>query len=93
MQDVHITCSLEHLYALVDAFEEQFAAWQEEVTLLDWGCSYKREEGYLVLEWAEEVDEDFIAQLITDEDIDDFSIYSIPCLTDEQVSLLEQAAV
>jgi hypothetical protein len=88
-QDVHITCALEQLYALVDTFEEQFTARQEKVTLLDWGCSYKREKGCLVLEWAEEVDEDFIAHLAADEDVDDFTVYTIPCLTDEQVSLLE----
>ena len=42
MQDVHLTCALEHLYALVDTLEEHCASRQEEVTVLDWGCSYKQ---------------------------------------------------
>ena len=91
MQDVHLTCALEQLYALVDALEEQFEAQREEVTILDWGCSYKRQCGYIVLEWDGEVDEAFIEQLTADEEVDDFSVYTIPCLSDDQLGMLEHA--
>jgi hypothetical protein len=91
MQDVHLTCALEHLYALVDSLEEQYTAQREEVTVLDWGCSYKQTRGYIVLEWEDEVDEAFIEQLAADETIADFCVYTIPCTTDDQLSMLEHA--
>jgi hypothetical protein len=90
MQDVHLTCALEHLYALVDALEEQCTARQEEVTVLDWGCSYKQEVGYIVLEWEGEVDEAFIEHLSADGTVLDFTI---SCVPDEQCCPLEQAVV
>ena len=90
MQDVHLTCALEHLYALVDASEEHCVARQEEVTVLDWGCSYKQEMGYIVLEWESEVDEAFIEHLTADGTVLDFTISCVPVVPDEQCCLLEQ---
>jgi hypothetical protein len=93
MQDVHITFPLEHFHAMVGAFEEQCAAQHEEVAILDFGCSYKLQQGYIVLEWDEDVDPEFIEQLSAESNVLDFTVYSLSCLTDEQVSLLEQAVV
>jgi hypothetical protein len=93
MQDVHLTCALKDLYALVDALEEHCAAQQEEVTMLDWGCSYKQEVGYIVLEWESEVDEAFIERLTADSTVLDFTISCVPVVPDEQRCLLEQVEV
>jgi hypothetical protein len=93
MQDVHITFPLEHFHAMVAVFDEQCAAQREEVAILDFGCSYKLQQGYIVLEWDEDVDPEFIEQLSAESNVLDFTIYSLSCLTDEQVSLLEQAVV
>ncbi len=93
MQDVHITFPVEHFHALVAVFVEQCAAQQEEVVVLDFGCSYKLQQAYIVIEWNDAVSPEFIEQLNTNSSVLDFSIYGVPCLTDEQVSLLEQAAV
>lgn len=92
MQDVHITFPLEHFHAMVAAFEGQCAAQPEDVAILDFGCSYKREQGYIVIEWQDSVSLAFIEHLSAESHVLDFSVYSIPCLTDEQMSLLEQAA-
>jgi hypothetical protein len=91
MQDVHILCTWNQLQSMVAALEEQFEAQQEEVTILDWGTSYKKESGYIVVEWDDEVDTAFIDQLIADNHVEDFSIYSVPCITDGQLSILESA--
>ena len=93
MQDVHITFPLEHFHAMIAAFEEQCAAQHEEVAILDFGSSYKLQQGYIVLEWNGDVDPAFIEQLSAESTILDFTIYSLSYLTDEQVSLLEQAVV
>ena len=93
MQDMHITFPLEYFHAMVAAFEEQCAAQHEEVAILDFGCSYKLQQGYIVLEWNGDVDPAFIEHLSAESTILDFTMYSLPCLTDEQVSLLEQAVV
>ena len=93
MQDMYITFPLEHFHMMVAAFEEQCAAQPEDVAILDFGCSYKREQGYIVIEWHDSVSPAFIEHLSAESNVLDFSVYSIPCLTDEQVSLLEQAAV
>ena len=93
MQDVHIIFPLEHFHTMVAAFEEQCAAQPEEVAILDFGCSYKREQGYIVLEWNGEVDPAFIERLSAESHVLDFTVYSLPYLTDSQVSLLEQAVV
>ena len=89
MQDVHIIFPLEHFHAMVVAFEEQCAAQHEDVAILDFGCSYKLQQGYIVLEWQETVSPEFIAQLDTESRVLDFTVYGIPCLTDEQAYLLE----
>ncbi len=91
MQDVHITCKWDQLQRMVRGLEEQFELQQEEVTVLDWGTSYKKEAGYIVVEWDEEVDATFIDQLIADNDVEDFSVYTVPCITDGQLRILESA--
>jgi hypothetical protein len=93
MQDVHLTCALEHLYTLVDAFEEHCAARQARVRVLDWGCSYKQEVGYIVVEWESEVDEAFIEHLTADGTVLDFTISCVPVVPDEQSCRFEQAAM
>ena len=90
MQDVHLTFPLEHFHAMVATFEEQCAAQREEVRVLDFGCSYKQDVGYIVLAWENEVDEAFIDQLTADDTVLDFTI---SCVPDDQCCLLEQAAV
>ncbi len=91
MQEVHITCTWDQLQTMAQALEEQFEAQQEEVTVLDWGTSYKKEAGYIVVEWDDEVDAAFIEQLTADNQVEDFSIYSVPSITDGQLRILEQA--
>jgi len=91
MQDVHLTFPIEHFHAMVAAFAEQMATQHEAVTILDCGCSSKAFHGYLVLEWEDEVDESFIAQLTADWNILDFSVYSVPCLPNERVAPLKHA--
>jgi hypothetical protein len=91
MQDVHITCKWDQLQSMVRGIEEQFEAQKEEVTVLDWGTSYKKEAGYIVLEWEDEVDPTFIDQLTTDNDVEDFCVYTVPCITDGQLRILESA--
>ena len=83
MQDIHITFPLDQLHALLAAFEARFEAQRPDVMLLDFGSSYKQFVGYLVLEWADEVDESFIHQLTADNTIVDFSVYIIPCSADD----------
>jgi hypothetical protein len=91
MQDVHIICKWDQLQRMVRGLEEQFEAQKEEVTVLDWGTSYKKESGYIVLAWEDEVDPTFIDQLTTDNDVEDFSVYTVPCITDGQLRILESA--
>lgn len=95
MQDEPITIrQLDQLLPMVAAYEEQFAAQREEVTILDWGTSYKRQQGYIVIEWdTDEVDPAFIAQLTADNNVDDFSVYTVPCITDDQLCILESATL
>src|SRR5690242_1034951 len=79
MQDVHITLRhWDQLQARVASFEEHFATQPEEVTVLDWGTSCKLEQGYIVVEWSDEADEAFLAQLKTDEEVMDYSVYTVP---------------
>jgi hypothetical protein len=80
---VHITFPLDQFHATVAAFGKQFEAHSEEVTMLDFGASQKQAVGYLVLEWTDEVDETFIQQLTSDPNVVDFSIYTVPCSTDD----------
>ena len=92
MQEVHIICNKwEQLQSMVQALEEQFEAQKEEVTVLDWGTSYKKESGYIVVEWDDEVDATFIDQLTADNDVEDFSIYTVSSITDDQLCILEFA--
>jgi len=76
---------------MVRGLEEQFEAQKEEVIVLDWGTSYKKEAGYIVLEWEDEVDPTFIDQLTIDNDVEDFCVYTVPCITDGQLRILESA--
>ena len=91
MQDVHIIFPLERFHTMVSAFEEQFEAQQEEVVVVDFGCSYKLQQGYIVIEWSDNVSPKFIEQLDADSKVLDFTIYCVSCVTDDQFSLLEQA--
>jgi len=88
MQDVHIIFPLGRFHAMTTAFEEQFKAQQDEVVVLDFGCSYKRECGYIVIEWDEGVDPTFIEQLYADCNVLDFTIYCVPAITDDRLSTL-----
>jgi len=90
MQNVHITFPIAHFHTMVAAFEEQCAAQRAEVTILDFGCSYKQEVGYIVLAWEDEVDEAFVEHLTADSTVLDFTI---SCVPDEQCRLLEQVEV
>ena len=78
MQDVHVLFPLEQLMHRVADCEHQFAN-QETVTLIDWGCSYKEERGYIVLEWDSEIDAAFLHHLEVDPDVFDYCVYSVPC--------------
>ena len=89
MQDVHIICKWDQLQSMVRALEEQFEAQKEEVTVLDGGTSYKKEAGYIVVEWEDEVDAAFVDQLTADNNVEDFSVYTVPCITDDQLCILE----
>jgi hypothetical protein len=89
MQDVHITFPLAHFHAMIAALEEQFEAQQEKIVVLDFGCSYKQECGYIVIEWDDEVDATFIDQLSADCNVLDFTIYGVPIVTDDQSSALD----
>jgi len=79
-QDVHLVFPLDQLVHRVEAYEQEFAM-QEMVILIDWGCSYKQERGYLVLEWDGEVDPAFLQQLDTDVSVFDYCVYSVPFAT------------
>ncbi|TME06342.1 MAG: hypothetical protein E6I80_14085 [Chloroflexi bacterium] len=83
MFDVHITFPLTQFHAMLAAFGEQFEAQHDTVVLLDCGASQKQAVGYLVLEWTDEVDEAFIQQLTSDPNVVDFSIFTVPCSTDD----------
>jgi hypothetical protein len=82
MQEVHITCEWDALLSLLHAFEQQFEQ-VEEVSVLDWGYTYKTVCGYIVLEWDDdEVSQEFIDQLDAESLVLDFSVYSISCSAD-----------
>ena len=82
MFDIHITFPLDQLVPMLAAFGKQFAAQPEEVTVLDWGCTYKLEHAYIVLEWSDEVADTFMEQLTADKTILDFSLFHVPCADD-----------
>jgi hypothetical protein len=55
----------------------------EGVTLLDYGFSQKRIDGYVVLRWdEEEVDQAFLQQLEAEETILDYCVSTVPCPED-----------
>jgi hypothetical protein len=83
MQNVHLSCPQQKLHSLLAAFGEQFQAQQEEITLIDYGYTQKQVSGYIVIEWIDEVDEAFLKQLDADPDILDYSVYTVPYITDE----------
>jgi hypothetical protein len=89
MQDVYITFPLERFHSVVAAFEEQFEAQKGDIVVLDFGCSYKLQQGYIVIEWDDDVDPRFIEQLNADCTILDFTIYCVPEATDDRLSTLD----
>ena len=83
MQDVHITISAwKRLQPMVEALEEQFAAQSGEVAVLDYGYTQKQGHGYIVVEWSDESDEAFLAQLQADERVLDYSVFTVPSVDD-----------
>jgi hypothetical protein len=82
MQDVHITCRSEALQPLVQGLEEQFAMQSEEVAVLDYGYTQKQGHGYISVEWINEADEAFLAQLKADERVLDYIVYIVPSVDD-----------
>jgi hypothetical protein len=87
MPYLHLTCSRERLYALVDALKERFAGC-EAVSLVDYGISSKLIQAYIVLEWQDGVDERFIDQLLAESAILDLSTFTVPCSADDLFSPL-----
>lgn len=81
MQNVHITCQREAVLSLVEALEEQLAT-QEEAFVIDYGYTQKRVHGYIVLEWLDETNEAFLAQLQADERVLDYCVYTASSLDD-----------
>ena len=84
MQDVHITltCPPEQVRQRAENYEQMIAT----IALLDWGFSYKREQGYIVLEWEGQVGGDFLACLAADDEVEDYCVYDVPCVAvDEEV--------
>ncbi len=92
MQEVHLTCSREHLFPMLDALTAQFQAQEDEVSITDYGQCQKSDHSYIVLTWTDEVDETFIEQLHTDGDVLDYSVYTVPTLDDELPFGLELSA-
>jgi hypothetical protein len=82
MYDVHLTCSREQLLPMVQAFSDQFRE-QEDVSILDYGpCQKSSNTCYIVLEWSDEVEEAFMKQLKAEDNVLDYSLYSVPSSTD-----------
>ncbi len=82
MQEIHILYPFEDMVQRAEQYEHEFAE-HERVTIVDWGYSYKQAQGYIVLEWDDEVDPAFLHQLDTDGDVLDYSVYSLPCIVVE----------
>jgi hypothetical protein len=78
MQEMHLTCSVEAVPVWVNHLQQQVVDMHEDVVLIDWGCSVKRQTGYIVLCWASRVDQSIIAQLQVDPSIEDLCVYNIP---------------
>jgi hypothetical protein len=82
MNDLYLTCRSEDLEPLIHALDIQFLDCPE-VEVLDWNRTTKLQQGYIVLEWLDEVDPAFLAQLQNDPRVLDFCVYSVPSLADE----------
>ena len=67
---------------MVEALEEQFAAQSGEVAVLDYGYTQKQGNGYIVVEWSDEADEAFLAQLQADESVLDYSVVTVLSVDD-----------
>ncbi len=85
---IHISYPRQQLHGMVEALKAQFAD-SDEVSVVDYGISTKQVQGYIVLAWQQEVNEDFIAQLEQDSTVLDLSIFTGPCSTDDLFSSLE----
>lgn len=83
MYDLHLTCEWNQVFSLLDALKQQLQTRAEEVTLLDWGFTSKQVQGCIILEWNDEVDEAFLDDLRANAAVLDFSVYSVPCSTDD----------
>jgi len=77
MQDIHILYPFECMVQRAEQYEQECAK-NENMTIVDWGYSYKQAQGYIVLEWDDEVDPAFLHQLDADADVFDYSVYSLP---------------
>ena len=77
MQSIHILYPFEQMLHRAERYEQAFAE-NEAVTVIDWGCSYKQEQGYIVLEWDNNVDPAFLHQLDADADVLDYCVYTVP---------------
>ncbi len=87
MQDIHIVYPFEQMLQRAERYEQAFAE-NEAVTVVDWGCSYKQEQGYIVLEWTNEVDPTFLHQLDADTDVLDYCVYTVPSEETRSVTLV-----
>ena len=81
MQDVHIplTCLPERVRQRAENDEHEFAN-TAAVAMIDWGLSYRREQGSIVLEWEGQIDEDVLTCLATDDGVEDHCVYDVPCV-------------
>jgi hypothetical protein len=78
MQDIHIACHREQVQTLAESYKQEFKE-NDAVAVIDWGCSLKQEQGFVVLECDGEIDPAFLERLQADEQILDCAIYSVPC--------------
>ncbi len=78
MQEVHLTCSAAAVPVWVNTLQQQLVDTHTDVALIDFGCSYKRHTGYVVLCWAGRADQAIVEQLQAEPTIEDLSIYTIP---------------
>ena len=76
-QGIHMLYPVEQMLHRAEQYEQEFAE-NERVTVVDWGCSYKQEQGYIVLEWDGEVDSAFLQRLDADTDVFDYCVYTLP---------------
>ena len=80
---MHLLFPLEQLLHRVEIYEQELVK-QEAVTVIDCGCSYKQEQGYMVLEGDGEVDPAFLQRLDADPDVLDYCVYSVPYIAFEE---------